>query len=369
MPQLDWLYRFMPQPNARNRPSFEPERISNVLVFRAGPNASYSYYLENRLKNLQIPFRVSDSSNPPPDTAAEGAFVILCRYAMLRQIWWLIRNRKQMSGLALFIDDGMADTIIEGQCALHYRFYLLWCGLLPLLLLNRWMTHIWVSTEPLRTRLDATDILPPLPSQRQLRHIEGKEGQLQRVRLAYHATGSHDGEHQFLMPIVAELMKRFGQVEFELIASKQAGRVWRKTLHDVRDRVCIFQKMEWRSYFEHTLESRNDVVLVPLLSSRVNDLRADTKRIDICRMGAAAVFSASTVYERCSQPDDILLDNDPSLWLETVSRLLVDADFRNKSKLANMDSAMRMMHQSKSFLPGLEDFMVTSEVEEIVKIS
>lgn len=369
MIQLDWLYRFLPRPNARNRSNFEAERVSSVLVFWAGPNASYSYYLENRLKNLMVPFRVSDPANPPPARVAKGAFVILCRYAMLGQIWWLIKNRNEISGLALFIDDAIADTIIEGQCALSYRIYLLGCGLLPLLVLNRWITHLWVSTEALKIRLDATDVLPPLPSRRQILHAERKKEQVQNVRIAYHATGSHDREHQFLMPIVAELLKRYEQVEFELIASKQAGRVWRRTLHEVRDRVFIHQKMGWRNYIEHTLVSTNNVLLVPLLSSRVNDVRADTKRIDICRMGAAAVFSASPVYERYSQPGDILLKNDPRLWLETVSKLLVDVDLRNKSKLANIESATLMIHQSTPLLPGLEDFMVTCELEKMVRTS
>ncbi|MFP3700739.1 hypothetical protein SB758_35270, partial [Burkholderia sp. SIMBA_013] len=84
--------------------------------------------------------QVYDEPCLPQDEDAQGAFVILCRYAMPGQLWWLIRHRKRISGLSLFIDDDIAATVVEAEAALPYRIYLLVCGLLPLMALNRWIT-------------------------------------------------------------------------------------------------------------------------------------------------------------------------------------------------------------------------------------
>ncbi|WP_139330644.1 hypothetical protein [Rhizobium sp. RU33A] len=293
----------------------------------------------------------------PQDDDAQGAFVILCRYAMARQIWWLIKHHKRISGLSLFIDDDIAATVIEGQSALPYRIYLLVCGLLPLIVFNRWMTHVWASTEALGERLRTSDIVPPLPSKAQLQHYGKRVEHVPRLRLIYHATGAHDGEHRFLMPIVQQLMHLFSELHFEVIASRRAARAWEDTLHEVIDRVSNQPKTTWEAYLDATARAEGGIMLVPLLSGRVNSVRADTKRIDICRMGLAAVFSASPVYTRCREPDDILIENDPEIWIETVSQLLRDAALRDMSRKAVVSSTARMIRETGPWLPGLENFI------------
>ncbi len=276
---------------------------------------------------------------------------------MPRQIWWLIRHHKRISGLSLLIDDDIAATVIEGQSALPYRFYLLVCGLLPLMVLNRWITHVWASTEALGEQLGTSDIVAPLPSKTQLQHHGKRIEHGTRLRLIYHATGAHDGEHRFLMPIVEQLMHRFSGLEFEVVASRRAVRAWQDALHTMLDRVSIRRKIEWRAYLDATAQVEGDVMLVPVLSGSVNSVRADTKRIDICRMGLAAVFSASPVYARCQEPGDILIENDPELWIETVSELLGDAALRDMSRKAVVNSTARMIREAGPWLPGLESFI------------
>lgn len=357
MSLADWLYRLLPRPEARNRHRFDPAAVRSVVVFRAGPNPTYSYYLENRLACLSLPVQVYDPPLLPQDDEAEGAFVILCRYAMPGQIWWLIRHRKRISGLSLLIDDDIAATVVEGQSTLPYRIYLLVCGLLPLMVLNRWMTHVWASTEALGKALSTSDVVPPLPSQAQLKHHGKRLERGLRLRLIYHATGAHDGEHRFLMPIVQQLMQRDSDLDFEVIASRQAARAWKHALHGMLDRVSIQPKTGWQDYLDATAKAEGGIMLMPLLSGRVNSVRADTKRIDICRMGVAAVFSASPVYARCREPDDILIENDPEIWIETVSQLLWDAALRDMSRKAVVNSTARMIRETGPWLPGLENFI------------
>ncbi len=364
MPLADWLHRLLPRPEARNRHRFDAAGVRSVVVFRAGPNPTYSYYLENRLACLSLPVQVYDEPCLPQDEDAQGAFVILCRYAMPGQLWWLIRHRKRISGLSLFIDDDIAATVVEGEAALPYRIYLLVCGLLPLMALNRWITHVWASTEALGEQLGTSDIVPPLPSKTQLQHHGKRIEHGTGLRLIYHATGAHDGEHRFLMPIVQQLMHRFSDLQFEVIASRRAARAWQDALHAMRDRVFIQPKIGWQAYLDTTAKAEGDIMLVPLLSGRVNSVRADTKRIDICRMGLAAVFSASPVYARCQEPGDVLIENDPAIWLETVSELLRDADMRKMSRNAVVSSTTRMLRKTGSCLPGLKDFHLRPQFGE-----
>ena len=366
MSLLDWLNHFLPKPDARNRHHFDPARVRSVLVFRAGPNPSYSYYLENRLARLSLPVQVCDAPCLPQDEHAEGAFVILCRYAMLGQLRWLIRNRMRISGLSLFVDDDITATVVEGHSTLLYRLYILVRGLLPLIVLNSWMTHVWVSTEALGERLSTSNVIPPLPSKAQLQHHGKRVESGSRLRLIYHATGAHDGEHFFLMPIVQQLMQRFSELDFEVVASRRAARAWEDILHAVLDRVKIQTTTGWRDYLDTTAKAQGDIMLVPLLSGRVNSVRADTKRIDICRMGAAAVFSASPVYERCQEHGDILIDNDPEIWIETVSQLIRDEGLRDISRRAVANSTARMILESGPWLPGLETFTVTPQSSDIM---
>lgn len=357
MSLADWLYRLLPRPEARNRHRFDPAGVRSVVVFRAGPNPTYSYYLENRLACLSLPVQVYDAPCVPQDGDGEGLFVILCRYATPAQIWWLIRHRKRISGLSLLIDDDIAATFVEGQSALPYRLYLLGSGLLPLLVLNRWMTHVWASTEALGKVLSTSDVVPPLPSNSQLQHHGKRVEHGTRLRLIYHATGAHDGEHRFLMPIVQQLMQRFDELDFEVIASRRTARAWEDALQAVIDRVSIQPRIGWQAYLDATAEAQGDIMLVPLLSGRVNSVRADTKRIDIRRMGLAAVFSASPVYARCREPDDILIENDPEIWIETLSQLLRDAALRDMSRKAVVNSTARMISETGPWLPGLENFI------------
>lgn len=358
MSLADWLNRLLPRPEARNRHRFDPAGVRSVVVFRAGPNPTYSYYLENRLACLSLPVQVYDAPCLPQDDDAEGAFVILCRYALPGQIWWLIRHHKRISGLSLLIDDDIAATVAEGQSTLPYRMYLLGCGVLPLIVLNRWMTHVWASTEALAERFRTSDVVPPLPSKKQLQHHGKIIEHGKRLRLIYHATGTHDGEHRFLIPIVHQLMQRFNDLHFEVIASRRAARAWERDLHAMLDRVSIHPKIGWQAYLEATAEAEGGIMLVPLLPGRVNSVRADTKRIDICRMGVAAVFSASPVYARCQEPADILIDNEPAIWIETISQLVVDAGLRDESRRAVVSSTTRMIRKAVPFLPGLEESFV-----------
>ncbi|MGE6743257.1 hypothetical protein ACQKGC_23585 [Allorhizobium pseudoryzae] len=349
------LYGILPKPRAGGRAGFDPTRIRRIVAFRKGPNPTFTYYLEERLKRISVPVEFIDlqASTAPLDPV--GSYVILCRYALPRQIWWLLKHRRQLAGLALMIDDDIAATVTEGQGKFGYRLYLLGIAIAPLLILNRFFTHIWPATGMLADRFGIPDVVAPLPPPETWRVPTPKTSRT-AFKMIYHATGAHDLEHRFLVPIVARVLEQCPDVRFEVVASGNSARLW-KDLDNLGNRLELIPESRWPDYLRRTAEEGADLVLVPLLPGRVNDVRSDTKRVDVARMGAAAVFSRSLAYERCTVPEEILVDDDPERWVERIVRLLKDETERQVSAEAVQASVVRMMERASPFLPGLEQCM------------
>lgn len=353
------LYRILPKPRAGRETTFEPGRIRRVIAFRKGPNPTFTYYLEERLKHLAVPVEVVDLAAPTKALEPVGSFVILCRYALPKHVWWLLKNRRHLAGLALMIDDDIAATVTEGQGTLAYRLYLLGIGIAPLAVVNRLFTHVWPATRPLADRLGIAHVVAPLPPP-ETWPLPMRATAPAPLKMIYHATGAHDLEHRFLVPIVAQVLKQCPDVRFEVVASGHSSGLWQE-LNGLRHRVDLIGESRWPDYLRRTTQEGADLALVPLLPGRVNDVRSDTKRIDVARMGAGAVFSRTPAYERCALPDDRLVDDDPQQWAECILRLLRDETERRASAEAVRRSVERMVESASPFLPGLEQCMQASD--------
>ena len=355
------LYRILPKPFAGGATGFDPARIRRVIAFRKGPNPTFTYYLEERLKRVAVPVEIVDLHAPTGPLDVEGTYVILCRYALPRQVWWLLRNRRQLAGLALMIDDDIAATVTEGEGKFGYRLYLLGIAIAPLLILNRLFTHVWPATRPLANRFGLSAVVAPLPPPETC-HAPVRERPRPALKMIYHATGAHDLEHRFLVPILARVLAQCPDVRFEVVASGNSARLWKGLVHQgaFSARVDLIRESRWPDYLRRTTQEGADLALAPLLPGRVNDVRSDTKRIDVARLGAAAVLSRCPAYDRCTVPEEMLVDHDPERWVEHVVRLLQDETARRVSAEAVRRSVERMVEHASPFLPGLEQCMQAS---------
>ena len=90
--------------------------------------------------------------------------------------------------------------------------------------------------------------------------------------------------------------------------------------------------------------------IVPLLGGQANAVRADTKRIDACRLGAAPVFSAGPVYERLRQPGEMHLVNAVDAWVAAIETLVADPARRRMAAAANSKAVERMAQEPPSNL-------------------
>ena len=351
------LYEALPKPVARRAGLFDGSaRIRRVLVLSKPGNPSFSYYIEDRLRALRVPAEVRCLDAPLDDLDPRGTFVILCRYVKPRQLLWLRRHHRALAGIGLFVDDDIAAMVAAGNGPLDYRAYLFGMGVLPLFVLNGLLTHLWTSTETLSQALardgPGAAVLAPRPGREQYHADTSGPSAREGVRMVFHATGAHFSEHRFLLPIVAAALARHAHLTFEVIAKGAPIRWWKELAADPR-RLSIRPPLPWPDYFRETLANPADIALVPLLPGRTNDRRSDTKRIDVCRMRAAAIYSNCAIYRRCAMPGEIFADHGPETWAGEIDRLVTDPEFRHRTRTATAESMVLMRAASQAGFPGL----------------
>lgn len=355
------IYSLLPKPRALAAKGHVAKPVERVLVLCEGPNPTFSYYLEERLKALSIPFDVHFSDKGLGRVVADGLFVVIVRYIRPGPLFWLIRHRNRLSGIALLVDDDIAATCVAPDVDPLYRLHVARLGLLPLPFLNRVLTNLWTSTPALRTSIGAGTVVPPFPplptddrsDKLRALSLRPEEGKIDCV-MAFHATGAHNAEHRFLMPIVQQALEKHDNVRFEVIAESSMRRVWRNLLAPFGSRGIVIDTLDWSEYILNCVIKPRDILLVPLMQSSVNSVRADTKRVDVVRMGAAAIFSASSVYERYFTVGEIAVDHRPEFWLDAIDKLVGNDMRRDEARRATRDSLKRMRQEADVSLPGLE---------------
>lgn len=347
----------LPKPVARRAGDFDGStEIRRLLVLSKPGNPSFSYYIEDRLREIAVPADVRSLDAGLDDLDPRGTFVILCRYVKPKQLLWLRRNQHVLSGIGLFVDDDIAAMVAADNGPLDYRAYLLGMGVLPLPFLNGLLTHLWTSTDTLAKALAqdgfTASVLAPRPSKDKYRTSRGKPAADGPLRMVFHATGVHFSEHQFLIPIVADALAQNSNLSFEVIAESAPARWWSGLAFDP-DRLRIRHPLRWPDYFQETASNPVDIALVPLLPGRTNDRRSDTKRIDVSRMQAAAIYSNCDIYRRCATPGEIFADHRPEAWRVEIERLATAPLLRQQVREATMASMVVMHSASQEGFPGL----------------
>jgi hypothetical protein len=334
-----WLPRPALRSDVREKKRTDIRQI--VLVGRH-PNPTADYYFTARLSAVGMPpHRFVDIAGADIDTVdPQGAFVVICRYASKRVLDWIETNAVGLAGVGLFIDDDIPSVITSSEAAWSYKLRLLFQALRPLPRLNAHLDVVWTSTPSLaRTIAEASPIvLPPAPP-RSLWDVpfETPPELRQGVVVAYHATAIHVQEHGFLKSVLSEVLAARPQVEFEVFATGPTHKIWQGM-----DRVTIRQPVSWTRYLSEASARQIDIMLVPLTPSIINDSRSATKRIDVARVGAAGIFSASHAY---GQPDDsgeIRLDYDQKQWRDAILDL-VDQPLKRQAAMAATRSIVNTM--------------------------
>lgn len=336
-PAAVFLERLLPHPRLAG-PRTLARAPRRVIVLGRFPNPSFDYYLSARLAATGLPVHLQDVRRAPSsvldsDTFAQDAFVLICRYVTPPFLTWIEAKRDILSGVGLFLDDNMAAGFLNPQMPWGSRRRYWREGLSPLPRLNQHLDVVWVSTKALvRLYADAAPVLltpAPAPSLWQQEGQDAPHRVSQTVTLAYHATGLHIAEHHFLKPIIRAVLHHKPQARFEVFAGKKTLALWTG-----EERVHVRPTVSWETYLQESLARRVDILLAPLAACRVNLFRSGTKRIDVARLGAAGVFSASNAYGPPDDSGEIRLPHDKDVWEKTLLDLIDDPDARQRAALA-----------------------------------
>ncbi|MFK0163907.1 hypothetical protein [Rhizobium sp. NPDC090279] len=354
----DIVYQLLPRPRPSGAPMEDGERVARrLLILSRHPNPSFSYYLDERAKTLgDIPVITKGLDDPLDAIDSDGLFVIICRYIKQPQLRWLEEKRGTLAGVAYFVDDDIPAVVTGNEASWPYKLRLIKLAVRPLPRVNRLLTHVWTSTETLASALSMRshriDILPPLPADAADVAINGKDDGAAPTRMVYHATGVHRREHEFLMPIVKAAMEKHGNLHFEVFAAGPLARRWARQGIDPA-RTTIIAPLSWPAYLAKTTHHHADIALAPLLSGKTNASRSDTKRIDISRLQAAAIFSQCQTFERCAIAGELHIGNTANEWLAAIDLLVGDRARRLSARDATRHSIERMRRHATPTFPGI----------------
>ncbi len=352
-----WIERRLPKPQLREGASGYPRLpVKRIIVFGRIPNPTFDYYLAARLGARDMPpYQVADiRGGEVPSLEADGTFVILCRYASPNVLRWIERNKECLSGVGLFLDDDIPAVVTGTDADFFYRVFLWYRALWPLGRLNRHIDVVWASTPHLASRLAGAKavVLPPAPPLALWQAARGNEEMHHQPNpealIAYHATGVHLEEHRFLRPIIADVLRKRPKVRFEVFADRRAKAIWQGL-----ERVQIREPMPWTEYLADAKARRIDIMLVPLAPSHVNDSRSPTKRIDIARYQAAAVFSVGAAYGSPDGSGELRLPYAADTWRGAIFQLVDDSEMRRSVAVATRQAVLQMTSAADT---GLEVF-------------
>ena len=354
----DIVYQLLPRPRPSGAPAKDGEPVARrLLILSRHPNPSFSYYLAERAKTLgHIPVIMKGLDDPLDAIDSDGLFVIICRYIKQPQLRWLEERRGTLAGVAYFVDDDIPAVVTGNEAGWLYKFRLIKLAVRPMPRVNRLLTHVWTSTEPLANALamrsHRIDILPPLPADAAEIAVNAGDDGGAPLRMVYHATGVHRREHEFLMPIVKAAMEKHSNLHFEVFAAGTLARRWALQGIDPT-RMTIIPPLPWPAYLAKTAHHQADIALAPLLSGKTNASRSDTKRIDISRLRAAAIFSRCPIFERCAVAGELHIGNTADEWLAAIGLLIGDRAQRLSARDATRHSIEKMRLYASPTFPGI----------------
>jgi hypothetical protein len=202
--------------------------------------------------------------------------------------------------------------------------------------LSRVLDLLFVSTPILARRFadGHARLLPPIADAADLPGMFLPQG---GILVAFHGTGIHANESRWLVPIARNVLHADPAIRFEILARGRLAAMWRRL-----GRVAIVERRSWPDYRQATREHGPDIMLAPLLPSRLNASRAETKRIDAARSGAALLVSDADIYRPSDQEKSLgmLIELDPARWERTILDLARDPQRLRTLAQLNLDHVM-----------------------------
>lgn len=290
----------------------------SYLVLSSGITPSVYYYFQTRGQFLGdehiqcIDTRKRDLNLLKVN---KNTIAIINRYAGLRALWWLYRQRHQLAKVVYFIDDDMPNAYRASELSWWYgikttlKFQVSWW------VIQKIGGELWCSTHPLADRFPEIkpQVLPPVCIPKANHHIEESSVYF------YHGTWAHRHEIAWLVPIVREIQNRFPNHIFEIIGNRKVKKMFANI-----PRVRVLSGMSWEKYLEYSENVHYQVGLAPCFNTPFNQTRSHTKLFDITRVGAVGIYSNTNPYQNVIKDGQagVLVENNTQDWIDVISTLL-----------------------------------------------
>lgn len=324
-------------------PHFQGQGVTSGLkpgavILSGGETATTDYFLCPYLEGLGYEVTLLNSSAEPLESSFDlprCRLVVISRYLSGGWFGLLDKLRRRGMTLAYFMDDDLFDIRALRGLPMRYQWKIVTQALIHRSRLLQMCSEFWVSTDYLAEKYAEFKpvVISPLPSRKTL---ESKTG----IRVCYHGTASHQREIDWLVPVIAAVQARSGNVHFELFGtramSKRVGAV---------PRVSVLNPMSWPNYLAFTAIQKRDIALAPLLQGAFNAARGATKFYDYARMGAVGLYSDVSPYRGFIRNgvDGLILGNDQSIWIEALLALAQDQRKRESMAAAVKQRAFETM--------------------------
>jgi len=298
-------------------------QFQSAVVLTPGVIPTTALYLKGRLEKRfdgAVEYVNSLARLPRENPWRDASLVVVVRYAPLRWLFRLARNRHRFGGLFILMDDDMPAALQAAELPLGYALKTAWRYTMTRRFVGRYCNGLWVSTPELARRY-------PLVTQQVLEpgYVFPPSVRGDRKVYFYHGSWAHRREIQWLVPIVRQIQQRVPDVWFEIMGTNRVRRLFRRI-----PRVKVVHPMTWENYRQYAAGCGYRVGLAPCLEGAFNQARSHSKMFDITAAGAVGVYSDGLPYKGkvMHGRTGLLCKNDPDAWTAAVLLLLKDHAMR-----------------------------------------
>jgi len=312
-------------------------RNSGVAILAGGMNASIAYLIEPFLAAKGQSATCIDTNNAPPQHFDRFGFsaVVIVRYLPCQWKKSLRDFRSKGGSVIYFMDDDLMDPAILVGLPTAYAKKIRAQAIWQRKMLEALCTEFWVSSPYLaeKYREWKPEMLTPQPTMATLLSVSA-------TTICYHGTSSHFAEIEWLVPIIAAVQMCKLDTRFEVFGDHAVNKMYR----DISG-VAILHPMSWPNYLAYSASVQHDIALAPHLPHPFNAGRGPTKFFDFVRMGAVGIYTDIEPYRGFIRNgvDGILLENDPDLWVRTITMLAGDESLRHRMVESARQRALEMV--------------------------
>lgn len=252
---------------------------------------------------------------------------------------WLDRLSRERAPFVVYLMDDDPLTAADSEGLYHrYRRRVIEIATADFPVLLRRCDRFLVSSPALAARYASSKtvlmeppFIRPAPS---LAHHDD----VSTVRIAYHGTGIHAQDIEFLFSTIAKALKGDPRLRFQLVS----GQPTPKTLKELANFELV-KPMPWPDYVAFAAANPAHLSLAPMLDTPFNAGKSIVKLLDAASLGAAGVYSRIAPYRDLVTDgvDGFLADNDPADWVRILKRVAAAPKRLKPIALAAQETATR----------------------------